>query len=172
MKEIIKTKNEPYNKNNLWLNDGLHEYKDGKWISIGGGSKYYYYSEKSAGVMPSDLCPAMMYITEVCHNAGPGTSDGYRLKKHTTLDEYLDMYTNGYDILFYFCTNTPLMTIPEGFILGPAPIQINSSINDWNDEKWKISDKFNNYINAFGMNEVIIEYTDNVDLTGNSIKAE
>lgn len=35
MKEIIKTKNEPYNRNNLWLNDGLHEYKDGKWTTIG-----------------------------------------------------------------------------------------------------------------------------------------
>lgn len=167
MKEIIKTKNEPYNKNNLWLNDGLHEYKDGKWTSIGGG-KYYYYAEDTRNLSPNNLCPAMMYITEVCHNAGPG-SDGSRLKKHTTLDEYLDMYTNGYDLLFYFCTNTPLMNIPDGFIMGPAPIQINSSINNWNDEKQKLSDKFANYMNTYDMNDVIIEYTDNVDLTGSSI---
>lgn len=161
MKEIIKTKNEPYNKNNLWLNDG-------KWTSIGGGSKYYY-AEKSAGVTPSELCPAMMYITEVCHNAGPGTSDGSRLKKHTTLDEYLDMYTNGYDLLFYFCTNTPLMNIPDGFIMGPAPIQINSSIRGWSDEKEKISHKLINYMNTYGMNDVIIEYTDYLDLTASTI---
>lgn len=130
--------------------------------------KYYYYAETPSNLSPISLCPAMMYITEVCHNAGPGTSDGYRIKKHTTLDEYLDMYENGYDLIFYFCTNTLLVNIPEGFMFGPAPIQINSSIDDWNDEKEKISDKFNNYL-MYGMNDVIIEYIDNVDLTGDSI---
>ena len=167
MKEIIKTKNEPYNRNNLWLNDGLHEYKDGKWTSIGGG-KYYYYAENPLGLGPANLCPAMMYITEVCHNAGPRTSGGDRIKKHTTLDEYLDMYENGYDALFYFCTNTPLMNIPEDFVMGPAPIQINSLKDDWNDEKWKLHHKIN-YLFEYGGNEIIIEYIDDVDIDGDSI---
>lgn len=134
-----------------------------------GGSKYYYYAENPHNLSPNDLCPAMMYITEVCHNAGPGTSDGSRLKKHTTLDEYLDMYTNGDDLVFYFCTNTPLINVPDRFIMGTAPIQINSSINNWNAETQKLSDKFVKYMNTYDMNDIIIEYTDKVDLTGSSL---
>lgn len=180
MKEIIKTKNEPYNKNNLWLNDGLHEYKDGKWTSIGGGSKYYYYNYRSVEGMNAegdktevdtilDISDAAMYITEICYNTGNSTD-----KVHTNLEEFLNAEKNAYWSIYYFCTNEPLTNIPTNYFAGPAPIYVDCDLNSLHQDDSAPKEIVNilekrNLLAGEGINDCIACYVEDQKIVYGSI---